>query len=168
MNDDDKTIALTFGEARNQKKLADARRSNAVHLEISAARWLERSVIAALSGERLCGLPNLGTGTDAFHGINVRAKNPAKRLYYGEPALVIDRFGQLTVVEFGKEEVVSGRAEISDLRAGDLRRVVDGYRLAAKKHAERCDAVSKEAQGLYELVRCIDDALAKHAAGQGS
>jgi hypothetical protein len=128
-----KTIIATSESAKAKAQAAESA-AGAIHA-------IEAAVQATLNGQFLKGLPNLGTGTDGYRAINVRAKDQTQKfaLDRERPYLVIDRAGLLSLVTYGREEIVEEVPVIANLPPSDLPSIVAGYRLAIARHMKKLE-----------------------------
>jgi len=166
-----KGLLMTTDKMANDLLLASGMASRATEAAQGSANIeaqnaiaiLQKSVLCALAGGKLKGLPNLGTGSDSYRGINVRAKNKSKRLYYGEPALVIDRAGELTMVDYGREEIGYYPVDPATLTADDLQPVIDSYTMAINLHLDAANRAGIHYRSVEALAHAMVRAMEEHA-----
>lgn len=138
---------------------------------IDAIRTLEATLVEALHGQTLRGLPNLGTGRSPLAGANVRS--PTRRILFprdgydeGLPALVLHSTGQLMLAWTVRQawqtsdepptfEFVHRAVEDAELRVEDLQALLTILPTVLTQHlavAERAGAGWAEISALAHRV----------------
>lgn len=133
---------------------------------IDAIRTIEQTLVEALRGETLRGLPNLGTGTTPFHGANVRAGAYDTKVSFprdgqdmGTPTLIIRSDGRLAVAWTLRQASPRGvvplfeftyrGAEDDDLRVEDLGALLTVLPKVLTDHLAKVE----KTQSTYEAVK---------------
>ncbi len=122
-------------------KLADDR-SRTRGKAIAAMREIEAALAAVLAESGLpafAGVWNLGTGTVAFRGVNVRSAAPSRALERERPCLVLDAHGRLVMARLtyqGDLAVGWTAATDDDLQVDDLELVAAATRHLLDRHLQ--------------------------------
>ena len=161
-----KTMNELIDEVRGQTEEVERISDSADAATMLAVSLLQRSVVKALNGAMLRGLPNLGTGSDSYRAVNVLAKLPDRKLLHVHQSLVIDRDGSLAVVMFGRDEILTSPADLADIRKEDLGKIAAGYEFAMRRHLAKLSPVNERNRRIESLAESIERAISQSGHGR--
>jgi hypothetical protein len=144
---------------------------------ILAIRTLEATLVAALDGETLRDLPNLGTGMSPFAGANVRGGRTEARIAFprdgqdmGTPSLVLRPDGRLAVAwtirnaERGNVFDFTHRgADDDDLRVEDLGALLVLLPKVLTNHLAKAEKLQTSFGQIRDLAHRVLDLLPRRA-----
>lgn len=144
-----------FAEARASAVVLSSVRMEARDSAVKAIRSLEARLVEALSGERLRGLPNVGTRRNAYYAARVNTPPGVGVPLDGREVLALDANGHLTVLRMQYGAVLSRPVLDAELVLEDVKPVT---RLIAEK-LEQFVALSERRTAGIESIERFSKAL---------
>jgi len=158
------TLAKLLAETEERSKLLREAAEDARPACVAAVRQMEASLVEALGGETLKGLPCLyGESAERFYG--ARARGRLDKKLYEKPVLVICPDGRLRVAQFVvagpgvPEGVLTREAEDSELLVEDVEVVARAIDAVLKAHVAAAARTTARYDALVELAQKLEAAL---------
>lgn len=157
------TLAKLLEQTEEGSKLLREAAEDARPACVAAVRQMEASLVEALGGETLKGLPCLyGESAERFYG--ARARGRLDKKLYEKPVLVICPDGVLRIAQVSEEATCAFRVEVrpvedSELLVEDVEVVARAIDAVLKAHVAAAAKTTARYDALVELARKIEAAL---------
>jgi len=130
-----------------------------------ACRAIETALKAALDGEPLRGLKNIGTNGVVLYAARIRADHTDNKVPHPSSAgsaghfLVLNQDGELALVSWDSDDLVEISAEDQDLRIDDVSGITNALRVVLPRHVKSAKATNKRYREVYALALKLIEVL---------